>query len=227
MNQENQAKSWLFSLSQIFPANQQYLAASLKLISVLENNIAVLEEIIANRRSTKPAVMNGQPINDADINRLLSLANWAPTHGLTEPWRFVVYKGESSKQFCTDQAEMYKAGTPADKFIPAKYEKLLHNGDKASHLVVVYMKRGNNPNITALEEVCATAAAVQNILLGAAALGIAALWSTGGSILKPVMNEYLGLGSEDVVIGLLYLGHSDEPTKPGRRTPVEDKVKWM
>src|SRR3569833_3247464 len=47
----------------------------IKLMSVLENNIAVLEGIIANRRSTKPAVMNGQPISDEDINRLQALAN--------------------------------------------------------------------------------------------------------------------------------------------------------
>jgi len=192
----------------------------------LNSSVSVLEEIITNRRSTKPAVMNGQAINDEDINRLLALANWAPTHGLTEPWRFIVYKGEAAKQFCYDQAEMYKAGTPADKFLSAKYDKLLHNGDKASHLVVVYMKRGNNPNITELEEICATAAAVQNILLGAEALGIAALWSTGGAILKPAMNEYLGLGSEDVVIGLLYFGYTDELKKAGRRTPVEDKIIW-
>ena len=186
----------------------------------------VLQDIISGRRSTKPALMNGKKIDDAQIKQLLELANWAPTHGFTEPWRFVVYKDGAAKQFCADQAEMYKAGVAPDKFLPAKYEKLLYNGNKASHLIVAYMKRGNNPNITVQEEICAAAAAVQNILLGAEALGIAALWSTGGSILQPVMKEYLVLGEEDVVIGLLYLGYSDEPKKPGRRVPMEDKVIW-
>jgi nitroreductase len=185
-----------------------------------------LEEVIINRRSTKPAVMNGNKIDDVQVKQILALANWAPTHGLTEPWRFIVYKDEAAKRFCSDQADMYKANTPADKFMAVKYEKLLHNGDKASHFVVAYMKRGNNPSITALEEICATAAAVQNILLGAETLGIAALWSTGGAILKPGMNDYLNLGSEDVIIGLLYLGYTDDPKKPGRRTPVEDKITW-
>lgn len=207
--QKNQIKSWLILFS--FAAMNQFTA---------------LEELVKDRRSIKPALMNGGKIDDTQIRQLLSLANWAPTHGFTEPWRFVVYSGDAVKQFCYDQAEMYKAGTDPDKFLVAKYEKLLTNGNKVSHLVVVYMKRGNNPNITRLEEICATAAAVQNILLGAEALGVAALWSTGGSILKPVMKDYLQLGEEDVVIDLLYLGYTNEPKKPGKRMAIEDKITW-
>jgi len=88
------------------------------------------------------------------------------------------------------------------------------------------MKRGNNPNITALEEICATAAAVENILLGAEALGIAVLWSTGGMLLHPVMKDYFELGNEDVLLGMLYMGYTDEPGSAGKRGPVEEKTSW-
>lgn len=186
----------------------------------------LLQETIMGRRSTKPAVLNGKKIEDGQIRQLLELANWAPTHGNTEPWRFIVYSGATVLQLCHEHAELYRQYTPPSAFTPAKYEKQLHNGDKASHLIVVYMKRGSNPNITALEEICATAAAVENILLGAEALGIAVLWSTGGMLLQPVMNEFFGLGSEDVVLGMLYMGYTDEPVKPGRRGPAEEKTSW-
>lgn len=187
----------------------------------------VLEELIVNRRSIKPAVFNGRKIDDRQIIQLLTLANWAPTHGFTEPWRFIVYTGDAVKRFCTDQAELYKLHEPSATFNAAKYEKQLHNGDKASHLIAVYMKRGSNPNITELEEICATAAAVQNFLLGAEALGIAVLWSTGGMVLKPAMKDYLALGEADKMIGLLSLGYTDEEPRPGRRGPVEEKTKWV
>ena len=187
----------------------------------------VLEELIVNRRSIKPAVFNGRKIDDRQITQLLTLANWAPTHGFTEPWRFIVYTGDAVKRFCTDQAELYKLHEPSATFNAAKYEKQLHNGDKASHLIAVYMKRGSNPNITELEEICATAAAVQNILLSAEALGIAVLWSTGGMVLKPAMKDYLELGEADKMIGLLSLGYTDEESRPGRRGPVEEKTKWV
>ena len=186
----------------------------------------LVQETIAGRRSTKPAVLNGKKIDESHVRQLLELANWAPTHANTEPWRFVVYSGEAVQRFCHEHAELYRRHTAPAAFTAAKYEKQQHNGDKASHLIVVYMKRGNNPNITALEEVCATAAAVENILLGAEALGIAVLWSTGGMLLHPVMKEYFELGNEDVVLGMLYMGYTDEPVKPGKRGPVEEKTSW-
>src|SRR5580698_11620712 len=189
--------------------------------------INVLEELIVDRRSIKPAVLNGKKIDDRQIVRLLTLANWAPTHGFTEPWRFVVYAGDAVKKFGADQAELYKLHEPPATFNAAKYEKQLHNGDKVSHLIAVYMKRGANPNIPELEEICAVAAAVQNILLGAEALGIAVLWSAGGMVLKPAMKEYLELGEADKMIGLLSLGYTDEGVRPGRRGSVEEKTKWV
>ncbi len=185
-----------------------------------------IKQTITNRRSVKPAAMNGKKINDAQIRQLLQLANWAPTHGYTEPWRFVVYSNDAVKQFCYNHANMYKASTPAATFSAAKYEKQLHNGDLASHIIAVYMKRGNNPNITVLEEICAVSAAVQNMLLGAEALGIAALWSTGGSVLQPAMKDFMALGKDDVMIGLLYLGYTNDTNKTGRRMPVEAKTSW-
>lgn len=189
--------------------------------------INVLAELVENRRSIKPAELNGKKIDDQQIVQLLTLANWAPTHGFTEPWRFVVYSGDAVKRFYNDQAALYKLHEPAATFSEAKYEKQLHSGDKASHLIAVYMKRGGNPNIPELEEICAVAAAVENILLGAEALGIAVLWSTGGMVLKPAMKDYLQLGEADKMIGLLSLGYTDEVARPGRRGSVEAKTKWV
>ncbi len=188
-------------------------------------NFEIIQKNIKERRSCKPALMNGKKIEDSDIQQLLELADWAPTHAHTEPWRFVVFANNAIKEFCQDHAEMYKRH--AQKFETAKYEKLLHNADKASHIIAVCMKRGSNPKITFMEEVCATAAAVQNILLGASSLQIAALWSTGGLTYHAAMKNYLGLKDEDQMIGLLYLGYSDKEPKDGERiVPLKDKIEW-
>ncbi len=190
-------------------------------------NFEVIQNIIKNRRSSKPALMNGKKIDNSIINDLLKLADWAPTHGHTEPWRFVVFGDDAVRKFCKDHAELYKANTPAEKFETAKYEKLLHNADKASHIIAVYMRRGTNPKITVLEEICAVAAAAQNILLGASCLNIAALWSTGGLIFHPAMKTYFNLNEDDHMLGFLYLGYTDVTPKEGERVmPLNQKVEW-
>src|SRR5476651_1057754 len=144
------------------------------------NTFETIQQVIRNRRSTKPADMNGKKIDNLLIRQLLELADWAPTHGRTEHWRFIVYENEAKQKFCNDHADLYKANTDPEKFTSAKYEKLQQQGDTVSHIILVYMKRTQNNSIPALEEIAAVSAATQNILLGASALNIAVLWSTGG-----------------------------------------------
>lgn len=190
-------------------------------------NIEVVEKVISERRSVKPQSFNGKKIKKEAIEQLLALADWAPTHGYTEPWRFIVMANDGVKRFCRDHAEMYKNNTPEERFINATYEKFYHQGDRASHVIVAFSKRGEKPNITVQEEICATACAIQNLLLAAEAMDIAAFWSTGGQTFKPAMKAYFNLQEEDTMLGVLYLGYTDESDIAGRRiTPMEEKVMW-
>ena len=187
-----------------------------------------LAAIIKNRRSVGFAKMNGKTIPDETINELLALADWAPTHGRTEPWRFFVYGGEARKNFGKAHADLYWAHTAEDKRQEATFEKLVHNVDNASHLIIAVMKRGENVKIPQLEEVAAASAAIQNILLGATALGISSFWSTGGMTHSHALKEYLHLGSDDIVMGLIFLGYTDEIIKEGiRNIAMSEKVKWL
>jgi len=186
---------------------------------------STLSSIIKNRRTTKPPMMNGKKIPDEQIKQLLDLADWAPTHANTEPWYFIVFA--EPKTFCREHAELYRDNTSAENFMQFNYEKILHNGDKASHIIVAVMKRGQLAKIPVLEEIAATACAVQNILLGATALGIASFWSTGGMVHTPVMKQFLSLTEEDIVMSVLYLGYSDVKSSGERLIPLNEKVKWV
>lgn len=187
-----------------------------------------LAAIIKNRRSVSWSKMNGKIIPAEIVNELLALADWAPTHGRTEPWRFWVYGGAVLKEFGKAHAGLYWKHTPEDKRQEATYEKLLHNVDNASHLVIPVMKRGENAKIPVLEEVAATAAAIQNILLGATALGISSFWSTGGMTHSHALKEYLHLGTDDIIMGLVFLGYTNEPDKEGiRNIALSEKIKWL
>lgn len=184
--------------------------------------------VITQRRTIKPAAMNGKKIDDETVRELLQLADWAPTHGLTEPWYFVVYSGEKVQEFCAKHAELYKEFTPEANFNQGSYDNLKKQGDLASHVMAICMKRGSNPKIPEIEEIAAVACAVENLWLGAAAQDIAVYWGSGGMTFHPAMKDHLGLREEDKVMGFLYLGYTDEAPRPGRRVkPLEEKVKWM
>lgn len=185
-----------------------------------------IAENIKTRRTIKPGMMNGQKIPNSHVAALLELADWAPTHAFTEPWRFVVY--ENPTAFCQQHAELYKqAAEAAGNFNPATYNNLANMGANVSHVIVAVMHRSELSKIPVVEEVAAASCAIQNLLLGAHALNIGSFWSTGGATLKPVMKEFLGLGAEDQVLGLLYLGYSEAKPEGVRKTPLEEKIKWV
>lgn len=187
-----------------------------------------LTDIILSRRSNKPSTFNGKKIEDSIITDLLNLAHWAPTHGRTEPWRFKVYANEGVSTFCEAHAALYKTNTDPEVFTTAKFENLQKLGSQTSHIIGVYMQRQVPAKIPLVEEIAATAAAIQNILLGAEALGISALWSTGGMTHHPALKSFWGLADEDVVMGLLYLGYSNEPAAPGKRNgTAAEKTSWI
>jgi nitroreductase len=185
-----------------------------------------ISQNIKNRRTIKPGTMNGQKIPNGHVAALLELADWAPTHAFTEPWRFVVY--ENPLTFTQQHAELYKqAAEAAGNFNPATYTNLGNLGNNVSHVVVAIMHRSELSKIPVVEEVAAASCAIQNLLLGATALNIGSFWSTGGATLKPIMKEFLGLGAEDQVLGVLYLGYSDVHPEGVRKTPLEEKIKWV
>jgi len=189
------------------------------------NSFATIASIIKTRRSVKPSVMNGHKAPNGHVAALLELADWAPTHGFTEPWRFIVY--EDPAEFCQIHADVYKQGVNAEEFNETVYSNLQHQGDKASHVIIAIMERGNLLKIPAFEEVAAVSSAIQNILLGATALNMASFWSTGGAILKPAFKDFLQLREEDQVMGVLYLGYADQNPEGKRTVPLENKVKWI
>jgi nitroreductase len=186
-----------------------------------------LQSIILSRRSVSAPKMNGKAIPDETVKELIALADWAPTHGRTEPWRFYVYTGAALKSWSQAHADLYWENTAEDKRQEATKDKLLHMADNASHLLVSVMKRGANVKIPLVEEIAAASAATEHILLGATALGIASFWSTGGMCNSQALKDHLQLNDEDHIMGLIYLGFTDEPAKEGvRNTPLDEKIHW-
>jgi nitroreductase len=194
-------------------------------------NIEEVNKIIRGRRSMFIAQFKeNDPIEDSIIEEMLENATWAPTHKLTQPWRFIVYTGAGLKTFGNYQAEMYKMrakknGTP---FLEATYQKFIENPQKASHMIAIIMKRTENSGIPVMEEIAAVAMAVQNMYLTASAHGLAAYWGTGGPTFWQEAREDFGLEGEDMLMGFFYIAKPATDNWPvGKREPIAEKVGWI
>lgn len=186
-------------------------------------------ELIRKRRSIYPPLYSGEKVDDAIIEQMLENANWAPTHALTEPWRFTVFTGEGLKKLADFQSELYKKLSTADgSFDEKKYQKLQDKPLLCSHIIGIGMKRDPKKKIPEVEEIEATACAVQNMYLTAAAYGVGCYWGTGGITYKDEAKAFFGLGEEDKFLGFLFVGMPKEGKWPeGRRRPVAEKVQWV
>lgn len=84
------------------------------------------------------------------------------------------------------------------------------------------------PSLEPWEELAATAAAVQNLLLAAHALGLASHWKSKGSHL-PASKAMLGLQPVDHLIGYVLLGYPRPGAIPktGPRRAHTEFVTWL
>ncbi|KYG84388.1 nitroreductase [Roseivirga seohaensis] len=192
-------------------------------------SIEETNKLLRNRRSIYPAMYSDVSVDDAIIKEMLENANWAPTHKLTEPWRFVVFKNEGLKKLATFQSELYKElSTKAGNFDASKFEKLATKPLLASHIIAIGMKRDPKALVPEIEEISSVACAVQNMYLTATANGVGCYWGSGGITYKEEAKSFFGLGAEDKLLGFLYVGNLKTDKWPaGKRSPIEEKVSWV
>jgi nitroreductase len=187
----------------------------------------LFNELVRKRRSVFPDQFDaGRKIDDEIIKEILVNATWAPNHGQTEPWHFIVFTGEGLKKFAALQSRLYKEGAGAE-YVEGKYIKLQQQPLRASHIIAIGMKRTTTKRIPEIEDIEAVACAVQNIYLSVTAYGLGGYWTTGGVTYFENAQYHFGLGDQDKLLGFFYIGHIAIPSPPAKRAAFEEKVTWI
>ncbi len=97
---------------------------------------------IRGRRTWKPENMDPQrEVPQALLDAMFENANWAPTHGLTEPWRFRVYRGDARVRLAADCRNSTADHTPPGGFRPDKHAKLGRTPLQAPVVILICMHR--------------------------------------------------------------------------------------
>ncbi|MBD78464.1 MAG: nitroreductase [Crocinitomicaceae bacterium] len=191
-------------------------------------NLSEIQEIIEERRTIKPEQFSDRKVHKEIIEKMLNAAKWAPTHRLTQPWRFTVFTNDGLRKLGELHANLYKELADEDSFSDRKYQTLLHRPQMSSACIAIALKRDEQERVPFNEELASVAIAVQNMSLVATAYGIGTYWATGGKVYSPEMKVALGYDENDSVLGLLYVGYPERewPRKTPRK-PIEYFTTWV
>jgi len=149
------------------------------------------------------------------ITELCGLATWAPNHKKTWPWRFAVFTGDGRMRLGDTMADEMERVDFGDEVKRAKTRtKYLRT---PATLVV-----GCAPHDDEMlhdENRDAVAAGIQNLLLGATALGLASFWSTPAITQPPAVLELCGFEDGDRLVSMIYLGWATQDS-PAHERPL-------
>lgn len=173
-------------------------------------------EALLTRHTVPPAKMGPPGPDEVALRRILEAGAAAPDHGQLRPWRFLVVRGAGLARLGELFAAFVRRQWPDAS--PGEIEKQRTAPLRASVIVVVAARVDpHHPKIPEVEQIAAVAAATQNMLLAAHALGFAAKWATGKQAYDPGVKAGLGLADGDRLIGFLYLGsYATEHVLPPR-----------
>ena len=174
---------------------------------------SAIDTVIRTRRTSM--FTDSQDVDPSIVVELCELASWAPCHKRTWPWEFALLTGPARERFGGAIADMMES--IGDE--PARVSKTRTKYLRTPAILVVASAQGDTQLRTA-ENRDATAAAIQNILLGATARGLASFWSSCPRGCNDTVVEFCGFSDSAAIVGIVYLGYATKDADaPPRPTP--------
>ncbi len=178
---------------------------------------SIAQALIGSRRNVSPRRLIEPGPTAQQLDALLSLAAAAPDHGGLTPWRFILISPAQRHRL----AEVFALAL-IDRDAGATLEQIESAREKAHRapmlLVAVACLGPREPNTGTLERMVSMGAAIQNMLLGAHAMGYAAGLTSGQAMASPRLATLLQLPEGDAPVCCINIGTATK-AKPGRLRP--------
>jgi nitroreductase len=180
-------------------------------------------EAIHNRHSQKK--VKPDPVPRAMIEKLLDAAAQAPNHYKVRPWRFVVLTGRARERLGEVMSVSLRERQP--DFPQEAFDKAQTTPLQAPVVIAVGVEKPSEPKVLEIENICAAAAATENLLLAAYAIGLGAKWRTGEWARDAKVKEYLGFEPDQHIVGFVYVGYPEFIVEQPPRPSFEDRTVWL
>lgn len=167
--------------------------------------LAALEQRNSHARLVEPGPCT------AALRKILGAGLRAPDHGRLRPWHFYVVQGESRERLGDILVSGLKLRDPhAGETAVAKAQQAPL---RAPLIIVGLLHAKEHPKVPRVEQVAAVATSLHGMQLAAEALGFGAIWRTGAYARDPAVIAALGGHPGDEIIGFLYVGTREGPSK--------------
>ena len=173
-------------------------------------------------RTSSPRLCDPAPSHE-QLDSMFRAALRAADHGLLRPWRFLLIRGEARNRL----GDLFvEAATHENNEISeVQREKLRAKPLRAPLIVVTISSPQPHPKVPEFEQDLSAAAATQNMINAAYAVGVGAMWRSGSPAFQDIVHRGLGLQGNEKIIGFLYLGTLSGPAKPPPSTDYSEYVK--
>ena len=179
--------------------------------------------IIKNRKSIR--VYEDRPVPKESLDKILEAGLWGPSIHHLQPWEFIIIEKSDliksiSEIFVEKSKEInipgFFSGPTIRSLTNAKSLICVYNtGEVTDFAKMVDKKYIEN---SAIAELSAIAAAIQNMILTAESLGIGSCWLDAPLFCGDEINELLEVNHR--VVALISFGY---PAEAGRRAPRKSK----
>jgi nitroreductase len=163
------------------------------------------QALIGSRQNVSPKRLVEPGPSVEQLDALLSLAAAAPDHGLLIPWRFILVPAQQRPRL----AEAFALAL-IDRDPGATLEQIESARDKAYRapllLVAVACLGPREPNTPSLERMVSMGAAIQNLLLGAHAMGYGCGLTSGQALASERMHALCGLVQGEAAVCCVNIG---------------------
>ena len=186
-----------------------------------EQTFAFAQALIDSRQNVSPKRLVEPGPSAKQLSALCSLAAAAPDHGLLMPWRFIIVPADQRHRL----AEVFALAL-IDRDPGATLEQIESAREKAHRapllLVAVACLEPREPDTPTLERMVSMGAAIQNLLLGAHAMGFGAGLTSGQAMASPRLRALCRLAEGEVPVCCINVGTVTK-RKPGRARPHADR----
>lgn len=164
---------------------------------------------IAGRVNVSPKRLIAPGPSAHELDALLALAAAAPDHGHMLPWRFVLIPQEQRQRLGDAFVRALLARDPSAT--PEQLQSAAEKAHRAPLLLLAVACLGNyDSGIPAFEQMVSLGAAIQNLLLGATAMGFGSGLTSGQAMEAAPLRELFRLAGNESAVCFVNIGTVSE-----------------